>query len=116
MYSIPPPTRSAGHTVPGLMELLSSDDIGERQLAAGALIKIDPANKAARDILTEAVPNLINELNDVNEGIPVFAADVLGRLGAAARAAIPALNKALTSNNSEVRTAAVEELAFQGKF
>lgn len=89
--------------VPHLIDVLKSDSPNARNLAAGALGKIQP--KA-----TEAVPALSEALKDEDGDVRLRSADALGEIGPEARAAIPFLINAMGDENEGVRGAAVDAL------
>jgi HEAT repeat protein len=90
-----------------LILLLQDPDPDIRRVAASALRAVRPDLKES-DIF---VPAYIMDMQDRDENIRISAARSLGRLGPAAAAAIPALQKAAQSDQeTEVRHAATEAL------
>ena len=90
--------------VPVLVECLNDKDSSVRIAAAEALFKIGgPETKEAMSALT-------NLLKSKNYSDRVGAAVALGRIGPAAKAAIPALNELLRDEVKLVHTTAAEAL------
>jgi HEAT repeat protein len=107
LWRMGPDARDA---IPALSKLLNDLDPKSekwpRMLIAGALIKVDSKNTVAQRTLERMLLNLIAALeSNKNEGIALFAADVLGQLGSKAEPAIPALRKALATEDLELRSA-----------
>jgi HEAT repeat protein len=96
LWQIGPEAKEA---IPALTRLCKDRDEGVRMLAAGALLRVEEGNRQARRALKPLLPDLAGCLADAEPGVPLFAADVLGRLGPEARSALPALRKALESND-----------------
>jgi HEAT repeat protein len=99
----------AKDAAPALRQLLQGGGKPSyRRLAfAGALLRIEPGDPAATAAL-EDMPHILSmALQDTkSEGLPVFAADVAGRLGAKARVLIPDLRTAARSEDPELQAAA----------
>ncbi|HEX7896905.1 MAG TPA: HEAT repeat domain-containing protein [Planctomycetota bacterium] len=126
---IGPPAKAA---VPALVKLLKDKDVDVRLAAASALAAIEPGNaailpavvaelkgeqrKTAAEVLGDlgapGVPALIDALKDADAGVRWSAAESLGRIGVAAKAAVPALTAAL--DDKEVRSIAADALAAMG--
>jgi len=91
---------AAKAAVPALIDALEDEDSDTRREAANALSKIDPA---AKDVVKYAIPVLIAWVKDDGGGVfdieyaqrGDVAFEVLGRIGPAAKAAVPALIDAL---------------------
>ncbi|MFQ5796483.1 MAG: HEAT repeat domain-containing protein [Candidatus Bipolaricaulia bacterium] len=106
----------AHDAVPGLIEVLRGDvDWRVRLRAAWALAEIGPDAMGPDTwdtVLQDAIPPLIEVLE--NMAAPAImrqdAAFALGKIGPAAKDAIPALIEAVQDPDAEVRSAAVEAL------
>lgn len=92
----------AKEAIPLLRQALDDRDEGVRQTAAEALVKLGVPGRA--------VPVLIASLEDKHWCNRRWAAKILGDVGPPAKAAIPALRKALKDEHAEVREAATEAL------
>lgn len=93
-------------------QAVESDDPLVRLAATWALVQLDPQNP---DYVKNAVPRLTAALERPEPRIRLQAARTLGQLGAAARAAIPALQKRVAEDPElEVRIAAAAALAESG--
>ncbi len=125
---IGPPAKSA---VPALVKLLQDKVEDVRLAAAAALASIDSQNaalmpvvlaelksgpeqrKAAAEILGDlgavGVPALTEALKDADPGVRWSAAESLGRIGPASKAAVPALAAAL--EDKEIRSIVADALA-----
>jgi len=79
---------------------------------AAVLLRIDPQNGEARDFLLRSIKPLTETLgyDDMPPELAVLGADVCGKLGRGASAAIPALTRLLKSQFPQVRKAAREAL------
>jgi len=99
----------AKEAVPALIGRFKNDSSGTvRGRAAVALIEIDPTGAEVISALAEA-------LGDKAYGVRHTVAKVLGTCGPAAKAAIPALEKALKDERKEVKRAAALALGKIGK-
>jgi HEAT repeat protein len=98
---------AAAAAKPDLMILLGSKDQSVAVVAAWALTRIDPQSS---ETATKVVPTLIAGLSDPRPESRQMAAETLGGLKSAAKAAIPALEKAASDENRAVRDAASEAL------
>ncbi|MFO0897629.1 MAG: HEAT repeat domain-containing protein [Pirellulales bacterium] len=98
----------AAAAAPVLRGLLTSDDAFLRTAAAWALLKIDPAKNA--DVQAQAVGLFTAALADERPEVRVTMAQALAEQGPAAKAAAPALQKALHDSHQSVREAAAEAL------
>lgn len=87
--------------VPTLAEMLLFDD--------SPLVR-DAAGEALSKIGGEAVPALIQLLNDSEEGVRSRSAEALGRMGTAARPALEALTDRLGDDSALVRIAVAEAI------
>jgi len=125
---IGPPAKAA---VPELVKSLQDRDADVRLAAAGALTCIDPKNpavlpalvaelkggpeqrKAAAEFLGDlgavGVDSLTGALKDPDAGVRWSAAESLGRIGPAAKSAVPALTAAL--EDKEIRSIVADALA-----
>lgn len=125
---IGPPAKAA---VPELVKSLQDRDADVRLAAAGALASIDPGNpailpalegelkagpdqrKSTAEILGDlgavGVPGLSGALKDPDAGVRWAAAESLGRIGPAAKSAVPALAAAL--EDKEIRSIVADALA-----
>ncbi|HTQ39576.1 MAG TPA: HEAT repeat domain-containing protein [Pirellulales bacterium] len=99
----------AADAVPKLRDNMKSDDKFLKVASVWALLHIQPADKALQSM---AVPLLAKALGDSEHELArVESANALGRIGAAAKSAIPDLQKAAEQDDSpKVRAAAVEAL------
>ncbi len=122
-----------------LILALKNEEGNMRSSVARALGKIEPGAKEAIPALTEALKDqygpvrtraaeslvklglpdrgldfLIAELHDESGGHRAWAARLLGKAGAAAKGAIPALTEALKDEQEQVRRAAAETLVKLG--
>jgi len=94
--------------LPKLRELMKGDsDTLVRIAAAYAIAKLDKVTKDALDYLIEAVQDREN-----GSRVPEAAAEVLGKLGPAAKATVPALVGALNHPDTMVRIHTAEAIAF----
>jgi len=100
----------AGTVMPPLIRRLHDHSPEIRQAAMIALLSFGPSREAA-------IPGLIDHLQDLNLASPadrtclqLCAAELLGRIGPGARAAIPSLQGVLLDSTSEARTAAATAL------
>jgi HEAT repeat protein len=113
-----------------LKGVLQDPEVSVRVAGAYALLKIEPGNSAAADVLRQAmrdgdggvivkvtqqgpaaawaVPTLIELLQDRRAGIRRLAAEGLGRIGDPAASALPALRTARNDEDDRVRDAATE--------
>jgi HEAT repeat protein len=96
--------------VPALNAGLSHEEKGVRILAANALAKIDPDNPDIKPVLGEAVPALIEVLQQRDGALRAWAALSLGKIGSDARSAGSALTIALVDTDAPVRAAAADAL------
>jgi HEAT repeat protein len=94
----------AKEAVPVLIRLLQSGSEKDREAAAWAITTFGPEAKK------EAVPVLIDILEDLCPKYRAFGATELGNLGPTADSAVPALTRLLKDDNSEVRYDATEAL------
>lgn len=99
---------AAAAATPALRALLESDDAFLRTAAAWALLKVDPAKNA--DLQPQAVGLFTAALADERPEVRVAMAQALAELGPAAKAALPALERALQDQHEAVREAAAEAL------
>jgi HEAT repeat protein len=91
---------------PALVLALQDNDADVRRAAVGALRAIQPNQRP-----TEAIMQVyIQDLEDSDDNVRLLAARALGRMGPAAAAAVPALQKATGDVESDVRRAATEAL------
>jgi HEAT repeat protein len=99
----------AADAIPKLRENVTSDDKFLKVASVWALLHIQPADKALQ---TMAVPLLAKSLEESDrELVKVESASALGKIGASAKSAIPALQKAAQEAESpKVRAAAQEAL------
>ncbi len=90
---------AASAAVPALTKALEHELPLVRATAAGALTKIEPENKAARDVLAKSVPALIDvaEISDIQP----FVFGLFSELGPGAVEAVPILEK-IASDNKDV--------------
>jgi len=93
-----------GKTIGAWQKGLGSEKESERTAAVAALTEIGP----------EAVPALIEALEDEDKMARRNAAKALGRMGAGAKEAAPALLKALNDDDFDVRLNATEALGGMG--
>jgi HEAT repeat protein len=98
---------AAASAKPELLSLLSGKDESIAVVAAWAVIQIDPQSA---EINSKVVPVLIGGLSDPRAESRQMAAQTLGGLKSAAKAAIPALEKAASDENRSVSDAANEAL------
>jgi HEAT repeat protein len=98
---------AAREAVPILEKNLQEPDKFLQLASAWALVQIDPHRSGVAE---ECVDPLIRGLTLSNPGARVEAATALGRLGPAAKSAVPALNTATHDDEEEVRTAASDAL------
>jgi HEAT repeat protein len=98
---------AAAAAKPELLNLLSSKDQSVAVVAAWAVTQIDPQSS---ELASKAAPVLIAGLSDPRPESRQMAAQTLGGLKSAAKAAIPALEKAATDETRSVRDAASEAL------
>lgn len=89
---------------PALLGLLKGSDEGLALASAWALAKIDPTSA---DVAKSVVPLLTVGLGDEMPLIRQGAAEALGILGPSAKEALPALQKATSDTNDDVREAAL---------
>jgi HEAT repeat protein len=86
--------------IPILLEVLRVGDANDQLFAMTILAEVGPAGK-------DAVPSLIDILTQGDRSRrPQAAAETLGRIGAEAEAAVPALEAALKDPDGEIRTSA----------
>ena len=126
-------------SVPNLARLLSDPDLQVRLVAASTLQNMGPHARAAvdglgdatlkgdadgrlaamralvalgTDVAKSAVPKLSEVLGqaDVDAKVTAGAAETLGKIGAAAQSAIPALGRLISHESPEVRQAASEAI------
>jgi HEAT repeat protein len=127
----------AKSAIPVLTQTLKDEDRDLRLSAAKALLKIDPEIEDSIPYLiwrlrdeaqsypttlkklvefgSQAVPALIEALEDRDDHLRCAAAKALGEIGPEAKLAIPALIKALEDENFHVRLDAAEALGEIGK-
>src|SRR5262245_10691656 len=98
---------AAAAAKPDLMNQLGSKDQSVAVVAAWALTRVDPQSS---DTANKVVPVLIAGHGDPRAESRQMAAETLGGLKSAAKAAIPALEKASSDENRAVRDAATEAL------
>lgn len=91
--------QGAKDAVPALTQALSSEDQFTRFGAAWALVHIAPPDTAH---LAKLLPVLIEGLSDDAEEVRLGAADTLAQIGPAAKAALPALQKARAGQHPEI--------------
>lgn len=77
---------------------------------AGATILIDPTNKEAAKHAQHHVFGFISSASAKDERAAEFAVRVLGQLGPAAKAALPALENCLKHRNKRIQRAAQEAI------
>jgi HEAT repeat protein len=97
----------AREAVPALARAILDGDAEARMAVMYALVSIGPKNTA------EAIPNLIKSLSvevAPDARLRRTAAEALGKLGPAARSALPALRRALGDDDSEVRVNASDAI------
>jgi HEAT repeat protein len=126
----------AKEAIPGLCEALKDEDPEVRGFAARALAKMGPEAQEAVPTLTEmlrdhgtyadsAIITLVHPGGGVSEEQPIVvgertmyvranAAEALGRVGATAGTALPALQDSLEDEEAEVRRTAAEALGNMG--
>lgn len=131
------PAEKAAPAVPQLAKLLEDSDLNVRMAAAATLRGMNSYANAAAAALAQAVtvgdaeprlammyalqalpidtakvavPQLAEQLEHADPRVRRLAAETLGKLGAAAQSAIPALRKALSDDDAEVRTNASEAM------
>lgn len=94
----------AADAVDSLTVAIAEGDAENRILAMKALVSIggEPA--------TRAIPKVIETLNDTDVRIRRAGAETLGRFGADAKDALPALRNALRDEDAEVRLSASEAI------
>lgn len=119
---------AAKSAVPALIGMLEGEDPSDHEAAIGALGRIGPPSLAALPAMLRrstaaspgvipwavslasigpgGVPTLIEGLDDPDEGVRWTAAAALGKLGAAARDAVPRLYRMSTSGRSADRVVA----------
>ena len=124
--------------VPTLTKLFEHEEFATRFAAALAVQKIDPTNAGFQSVLTEAldagelgtivavgemgpdgawaIPPLEKLLEHRNPNARILAAQSLGQIGSAARAAEPALRLATSDSNAGVREAATQALNALAEF
>lgn len=85
--------RTARDVIPDLTEALKDPNRDVRFYAACALVRIDSENKASVKLLVEELPNLVELLRADDGRRVIFAADVLGGMGAKAEPAVGALRE-----------------------
>jgi HEAT repeat protein len=96
----------ASASVPTLMKSLNDEDQGIRQAVARALAKIG----------ADAVPALIQRINDQSESIQSFrAVNILAEIGDKAKPAIPALQQLLKNKDTQLKKAAMRAIAMINK-
>lgn len=93
--------------VPALQQLTKSEDEFQRIAAVWALLKITPNDQ---ELEQQAVPHLINALEDEREHVRVEAAYLLGEIGEPAKAAIPALEQARDDQSPAMQKAVATAL------
>lgn len=98
---------AAAAAKPDLMNQLGSKDPSVAVVAAWALTRVDPQSS---ETTSKVVPVLIAGLGDPRAESRQMAAETLGSLKSAAKAAIPALEKASSDENGAVRDVAGEAL------
>lgn len=94
---IGPPAKAA---LPALTDALNDKEAEVRVSVASVLVDLDP--KQTEKVL----PLLVKELGNPDEKVRRAAAYVLGQIGAAAKPAVPELEKALKDSSADVRQAA----------
>ena len=95
--------RVGAAAVPSLVEMLQSEDVRKRTLAATALWGMGEKGRAA-------VPALANLLSDGEASLRVAAAMALENMGPEAAPAVPALIRALKDRDGKVRQWAAKAL------
>jgi HEAT repeat protein len=106
LWRMGPPAKAA---LPALHKVFAvkEEDPAVRTLTAGAALRIDPSDKGAADTLAGLVPVLVLGVEGRGgDDLTLFAADTLGRLGARAKKALPALRGASRRGRPELREAA----------
>jgi 3-methyladenine DNA glycosylase AlkD len=98
---------AAREAVPILEKNLQEPDKFLQLASAWALVQIDPHRSGVAE---ECVDPLIRGLSLSNPGARIEAATALGRLGSAAKSAVPALKIATHDDEEEVRSAASDAL------
>jgi len=93
--------------VPPLVELLQSDDVRLRTLAATTLFGLGEKGRAA-------VPALVATLGDAEASVRLTAAMALGNMGAEAKEAVPALIRSLKDRDGKVSQWAANALGSIG--
>lgn len=93
--------------LPALAKQMESKDDFQQIACVWACLKISPDDAQLKE---KAVPFMVKALSDEREVVRVEAAYTLGELGDAGKAAIPALEKALTDSSPAVQAAAKESL------
>ena len=88
--------------VPAMKKLLADENHGVRVHTAESLFKIDAK------LGPELLPVLIDGLKNEDKAVRAEAAEVLGRIGPAAEAAIPELQAMAKDRNKAVRAASAE--------
>jgi HEAT repeat protein len=109
LWQIGPRAKASVATL--LREMERYEDPLFRATFAGTAIKLDPDNRKAIRELRKQMSFLIHQLSftDVDHRSSwLFAADVLGQLGADAKEALPALTEALKHNSEDIRKAAAD--------
>jgi len=91
------------HTLPVLVECLTSPDAHVRGYAAAALGRMGAAAEPA-------VPALVARLTDPDQWTRTYACSALGRLAGAAASAVPSLLERLGDDDPLVRSCALEAL------
>jgi HEAT repeat protein len=81
-----------------------------RVLAAGALLRVDPATNIAKEVLLELLPMAIGMLREGEDEVSVLVAQSIGQLGGRAKSALPVLRKLTTTPNQELRQAAMRAI------
>ena len=94
---------AAKAAVPKLKALLGARDEFDRLAGVWALIRVEPGNS---EIQALAIPLLTKTLKDPRGHLRIKAADSLGHIGAAAKAALPALKAASKDSDPNVAEAA----------
>ncbi len=100
---------------PGVSEINIAIDVTEVKRVLRETYRLNPAMKPPKDQETPTeegrdIPVLVRRLKSSNSVERLQAAEVLGRYGADARAAIPELVKTLKDSDDAVRKAAAESL------
>jgi HEAT repeat protein len=96
---------AAKEALPALTQLAASDDEMLKLSSVWAMLQLGVMNEELNKM---AVPLLAKALGNEREFVRVEAAMSLGKLGKAATAALPALEKAQTDSSPAVRSAAAE--------